>query len=144
MSYEVKRINPFWHTHPMIPTAVAVGAILGLVGYRMSSAIISGIGGLVAAGAILFAARPVLSALLGTLGLLGGLAQFVVIPNMNSASMSMPMRLGAAVLFGLFYMVLMDALVLVVSVLYNLFAGAIGLGGLRLELESVEDQEPAA
>ncbi len=144
MSYEVKRINPFWHTHPMIPTAVAVGAILGLVGYRMSSAIISGIGGLVAAGAILFAARPVLSALLGTLGLLGGLAQFVVIPNMNSASMSMPMRLGAAVLFGLFYMVLMDALVLVVSVLYNLFAGAIGLGGLHLELESVEDQEPAA
>ena len=96
MSYQLKRINPFWHTHPMIPTGVAIGAILAVIGFVTGKAIIGGLGGLIVAGAILFATRPVLSALLGTLGLLGGLAQFVVLPNMNAASMSIPMRWGAA------------------------------------------------
>lgn len=144
MSYQLKRINPFWHTHPMIPTGVAIGAILGLIGFQTGRAVIGGAGGLVAAAAILFAARPVISALLGTLGLLGGVAQFVLLPNLNSAGMSMLMRCGAAVMFGLFYMVLMDALVLVISVLYNLFSGTFGFGGVRLELESAEEEEPAA
>lgn len=144
MSYQLKRINPFWNTHPMIPVGVAIGGILGLVGFQTGKPVIGGVGGLVAAAAILLATRPVISALLATLGVLGGLAQFVFMPNLNTVGMSMPMRWGAAILFGLFYMVLMDALVLVVSVLYNLFAGTIGLGGLRLELESVEEEETAA
>ena len=38
------------------------------------------------------------------------------------------LRWGAALAFGLFYMVLMDAVVLVVAVLYNLFTGVFGLG----------------
>lgn len=144
MSYQLKRINPFWHTHPMIPVGVVIGGILGLIGFQTQQVVVGGAGGLVAAAAVLFAARPVISALLGTLGVLGGIMQFVFLPNLNSAGMSLGMRWGAALLFGVFYMVLMDALVLVVSVLYNLFAGAIGLGGLRLELESVDDEETAA
>lgn len=145
MSYQLKRINPFWHYHPMIATGVVIGGIIALIGFQTDKMILGGVGGLIAAGAILFATRPVISALLGTLGVLGGIAQFVLLPtNVNAASMSAPMRWGAAVLFGIFYMVLMDALVLVVSVLYNLFAGTIGLGGVRLELENVEDEEPAA
>ncbi|MDE2040185.1 MAG: DUF3566 domain-containing protein [Elusimicrobia bacterium] len=145
MSYQVKRINPYWHSHPMIPASVAIGIIVGAVGFVTGKAVIGGIGALIVAGAILFAAKPVLSALLGTLGVLGGLAQFVVLPrDLNTSTLSLPMRWGAAILFGLFYMVLMDALVLVVAVLYNLYASALGLGGLSLDLEAAEDEGPAA
>jgi hypothetical protein len=143
MSYQVKRVDPFWHTHPMVPTGVAIGGILALIGFSTGKAVVGGAGGLVAAAAVLFAARPAISALLGTLGLFGGLVQFVLLPNLNSAGMSVLMRWGAALLFGLFYMVLMDALVLVVAVLYNFYAGAIGLGGIRLELDTTDDQESA-
>lgn len=144
MSYQLKRINPFWHTHPMIPTAVVIGGICGLIGYQLQKPVIAGLGALVAAGAILFAARPVVSALLGTLGLFGGLVTFVLVPNVNAVGMGLGMRALSTLLFALFYMVLMDALILVVSVLYNLFAGAVGMGGLRFEFETVEDEEPAA
>ena len=144
MSYQLKRINPFWNTHPMIPVGVVLGGVLGLVGFTAGKPVIGGAGGVIAGLAILLATRPVVSGLLGTLGVLGGIAQFVLMPNLNSVGMGMPLRIGAAFLFGLFYMVLMDALVLVVSVLYNLFAGTIGLGGIRLELADADDEESAA
>jgi hypothetical protein len=139
MSYQLKRINPFWNTNPMIPVGVVIGGILGLVGFQMGKPVVGGAGGVIAAAAILLATKPVVSGLLATLGLFGGLVQFVFMPNLNSVGMSMPLRIGAAALFGLFYMVLMDALVLVISVLYNLFAGTIGLGGIRLELAEAEE-----
>ncbi len=144
MSYQLKRINPFWYTHPMIPTAVVIGGIVGLVGYKTQNLIVAGIGAVVASLAILAAARPVVSALLATLGLFGGLVTFVIVPGANVMGMSLGQRLLSVLLFALFYMVLMDALVLVVSVLYNLFAGVVGLGGLRLEFESAEEEEPTA
>lgn len=140
MSYQLKRINPFWHTHPMIPTAVAIGGVCGAIGYQTQKPIIAGLGAVVAGLAVLFATRPVVSALLLTLGLFGGLVTFVLVPNLNAVGMSLTMRLASAGLFALFYMVLMDALVLTVSVLYNLFAGAVGMGGVRLEVESVEEE----
>lgn len=143
MSYQLKRINPFWYTHPMIPTAVVIGGIVGLVGYKTQNLIVAGIGAVVASLAILAAARPVVSALLATLGLLGGLVTFVIVPGANVMGMGLGQRMLSVLLFALFYMVLMDALVLVVSVLYNLFAGVVGLGGLRLEFESAEE-EPTA
>lgn len=144
MSYQLKRINPFWHTHPMIPTGVAVGLICALIGYQTGKPIIMGFGALVGGLAILFAARPALSALLVTMGLLGGLATFVLFPrDINAESMSMGQKLLSTGLFALFYMMLMDALVLVVCVLYNLYAGVVGLGGIRMELEQVEEEEAA-
>lgn len=141
MSYQLKRIDPFWHTHPMIPTGVVIGGICGAIGFATGKPIIAGLGGVVAAIAILAAAKPVVSALLATLGLFGGLVTFVFVPNVNAATMSTPMRLAAALLFALFYMVLMDGLVLVVSALYNFFAGTIGFGGVRLELAEAAEQE---
>ncbi len=144
MSYQVKRINPYWNTHPMIPTAVAIGGICGLMGFALEKPMVAAAGGVVAGLAILAAAKPVLSALLGTLGLFGGLVTFIVAPGLNAATMSLPMRVASVFLFAAFYMVLMDALVLVVAVIYNLFAGVIGMGGIRLDLESSEDDEPGA
>ena len=142
MTQQVKRVDPYWHTHPMIPTGVAVGAILALIGYLKAATVLAVVGGAVAALAILFAARPVLSAVLGTLGLAGGLLSFVVVPNLSAAGMSLPLKLVATLMFAVFYMVLMDALILVLAVLYNLFSDTLGLSAVRLELEAAE--EPAA
>ncbi len=140
MSYQLKRINPFWKTHPMVPTAVVIGGILGLIGFMKEIGPAAILGGVVAGLAIFFATRPVVSLVLGTLGLLGGLATFVIVPNIQSAGMPMMMKLLSTGLFAVFYMILMDALVLMVSGLYNLFAGAIGLGGIRLELETEAEE----
>ena len=142
MTQQVKRVDPYWHTHPMIPTGVAVGAILALIGYLKAATVLAVVGGSVAALAIIFAARPVMSAVLGTLGLAGGLLSFVVVPNLSAAGMTLPLKLVATLMFAVFYMVLMDALVLVLAVLYNLFADTLGMSAVRLELEAAE--EPAA
>lgn len=144
MSYQLKRIDPYWHTHPMIPTAVAIGGICGLIGYALQNPYIAGAGGCVAGLAILAATRPVISALLGTLGLFGGLVTFIIAPGLNAATMTAPLRVASVFIFAVFYMILMDALVLVVSVIYNLFAGVVGMGGLRLELDTAEDDGSAA
>lgn len=144
MSYQLKRINPFWHAHPMIPTGVAIGGILGLVGYVTGRGLLGGAGALIAGAAILAATRPAFSALFLTLGLFGGVIRFGLQPDPGTVGLSSLMRWGAAGAFGLFYMILMDALVLVVAVLYNLFTGVVGLSGLRVELDAAEDEEPAA
>jgi hypothetical protein len=144
MSYQLRRINPFWITHPMVPTAVAIGGILGLAGFATTKPVLSLVGGVVAGLGVLAGARPTVSALLGSLGLFGGLVTFVFVPNANALTMGLGMRIVSAVLFAAFYMVLMDALVLVVSVLYNFFAGALGMGGIRLELEGADEEEPAS
>lgn len=141
MSYQVKRIDPFWHNHPMIPTAIVIGGILAMIGFQKQATALALVGAAVAGVAVVVAARPVVSAVLATLGVFGGLVTFVFVPNQQSAGMSLGMRLLSTVLFALFYMILMDALVLVVSVLYNLFGGALGLGGIKLELESQAEEE---
>ncbi len=142
MSYQLKRINPFWHTHPMIPTGVAVGLICALIGLQTNKPIVMGFGGLVGGLALLFAARPAVSALLATMGILGGLATFVIFPrDVNAESMNMGQKFLSTGLFALFYMILMDALILVLCVLYNLFAGTVGLGGIHLELEAVDEEQ---
>jgi len=82
---------------------------------------------------VLLASKPALSAVLGCLGFFGGLVTFVVLPNASTMDMPMWLKLVAALMFALLYMVLMDALILVVAALYNFFAGS--LGGLLLEIE---------
>jgi hypothetical protein len=135
MSYRVRRIDPYWITNPILPVVaiVGIGAALALINKEMvvpaiTAAVVGGI-------AIILATKPAVSAVLGTLGLLGGLMTFVLVPNSQNAAMALSMRLLSTALFTLFYTVLMDGVVLLVSVLYNLFAGGLGLGGLSLDLE---------
>jgi len=139
MTQQLKRIDPYWLTHPMIPTGVAVGAILVAIGYLKGAYLISAVGGAIAGLAVIFAAKPLLSAVLGTLGLAGGLLTFVVVPNPTAAHMSLALKLVATLMFAVFYMVLMDALILVLSVLYNFFSDTMGLRGVRLKLEAAEE-----
>lgn len=135
MSYRVKRIDPYWIKNPVLPVVAVVGvaAALALISREM---VIPAIGAAVVGGvAILLATKPAVSAVLGTLGLIGGLTTFVLVPNSQNATMTLPLKLLSTVLFTVFYAVLMDGVVLMIAVLYNLFAGAIGLGGFSLELE---------
>ena len=133
MSYHVRRIDPYWLTHPLITAAVVGGAALGSAGVVGQRASLAWTGvGLVAVG-VLLAAKPVVSAVLGTLGVAGGLLQFVVLPNRETYGWPMFQKLGSGVIFGLLYMIVMDSFVLAVAVLYNFF-GALA-GGVKLDIE---------
>lgn len=135
MSYRVKRIDPYWIKNPILPVVAIVGVVaaLALISRDMVplAVVAAAIGGL----AIIVSTKPAVSAVLGTLGLIGGLTTFVLVPNSQNAAMALPLKLLSTVLFTLFYTVLMDGVVLLIAVLYNLFAGALGLGGLSLDLE---------
>ncbi len=139
MSYQVKRIDPYWMTHPMIPVLVIAGAVLALIGHQSDKALI-GIGGLVVAGvAVLLAAKPVISAVLATLGVFGGLVTFVILPQPQMVGMPLMMRFLSTLLFALLYMVLMDALVLAIAFLYNLFG--VGMKGVSIDIEESVGEE---
>lgn len=139
MSYQVRRIDPYWMTHPMIPVLVVAGAIVALVGQQADKAFIA-IAGLVIAGiAVLLATKPVISAVLATLGIFGGLVTFVILPQPQMVGMPIVMRLISTILFALLYMVLMDALVLAVAFLYNLFGT--GMRGISIDIEEAAGEE---
>lgn len=135
MSYRVKRIDPFWIRNPILPVVAVLGVAIALVGVQQVRTPVA-IGGAVIGGlAIFLSTRPAVSAVLGTLGLLGGIVTFLAVPSPSTLGMTMPLRFVSTLLFAVFYTVLMDGVVLLVAVLYNLFAGVAGLGGLSLELE---------
>jgi hypothetical protein len=60
---------------------------------------------------------------------------FIVLPNPQLADSPMFWKFVSSLFFGLLYMVLMDALVLVVSALYNLFGNTMGMSGIRVEFD---------
>lgn len=135
MSYRVKRIDPFWIKNPILPVVAIVGVLIALVGVQQAKTVVA-IGGAVVGGlAIFLATRPAVSAVLGTLGLLGGIVTFLAVPSPSTLGMTMGLRLVSTLLFTVFYTVLMDGVILLVAVLYNLFAGVVGLGGFSVELE---------
>lgn len=139
MSYRVKRIDPYWMKNPVLPAAAIVGMLVAMVAVQRAMFPVAIIAAVVAGLAVFLATKPAVSAVLATMGLLGGLTTFVVVPNSQNAAMTAPLRLLSMLLFTMFYTVLMDGVVLLVAVLYNLFAGAIGLGGLSLDLEDEGD-----
>lgn len=142
MSYRIRRIDPFWMPHPAVLAIAGVGLAVGLVGYQKANTILSLIGGVAMGGGVLVATRPAVSAVLGTLGVFGGLVTFVIMPGPQVAPLSLMWRLVSTIFFALLYMVLMDALVLVVAALYNFFGGAMNLGGISLEIEETGNDAP--
>jgi hypothetical protein len=135
LSYRVKRIDPFWIKNPILPVVAIIGVLIALVGVQQVKTGVA-IGGAVIGGlGIFLSTRPAVSAVLGTLGLLGGIVTFLAVPSPSTLGMTMGLRLVSTLLFAVFYTVLMDGVVLLIAVLYNLFAGVAGLGGLSVELE---------
>jgi hypothetical protein len=139
MSYRIRRIDPFWLPHPAVLVAAGVGLVVGLLGYQKQNLVLALIGAVAMGGGILVATKPAVSAVLGSLGLFGGLVTFVIQPNSNLVGLSVLWRLVSTLFFALLYMVLMDALVLVVSALYNFFGGSMNMGGIHLDIEESAD-----
>lgn len=133
MSYQVRRIDPYWMTHPMVPVLFAAGVVVAVIGQQADKAFIAIAGLVIAGAATLLGTKPIISAVLSALGLIGGLITFVILPQPQMVGMPVTMRLISTVLFSLLYMVLMDALVLVVAALYNFFGAS--LGGIHMEIE---------
>lgn len=135
MSYRVKRIDPYWFKHPVLPIAVFLGAALALGAGFANKPSVAIIGALVAAVSILLSTRPAITGTVMLLGFLGGLATFVVSPNSQNAALSAMQKAMSVGFYTLFYAVLTEGALLLLAVVYNFFAAISSLGGLSLELE---------
>lgn len=131
MAYRIKRIDPFWLKHPAVPAGALVAAVVAVTAARTGRGAVAAAAGLACAAAVFAATKPALSGVFAVFGLLAGVVTFLAGP---SAGLTPAMRALATVGFGLFYMVIMDGVVLAVSAIYNRFTRA-GLRGLSLRLE---------
>ena len=131
MAYRIRRIDPFWLKTPAVPAiavAAAAAALLAARSGQLSAALLAA----AACGiAIFLATKPALSGVFAVFGLVGGVVTFLVSPG---GGLSPQSRALATAGFSLFYMVLMDGVVLSVSAIYNLFTRA-GFGGFALDVE---------
>jgi hypothetical protein len=141
MNYHLKRINPYWHNHPMIPTGVVVGVICAAMGFAAQRPAIEIVGVSIAGLSLFVAVKPVFSILFSLIGLFGGISTFLIAPGLNADSLTPPLKFISILLFTAFYAALMDAMLLVVAVIYNFLVGPGGLSGLHLELSEAEAEE---
>ena len=132
MSYRIKRVDPFWLLTPVLPAIGAGAAATALFAAKAGQTPFMIAAAAVCAVAVFFATKPALSGVFAVFGLLGGAVTFLAGPG---AGLSPALRVLSTAGFSIFYMVLMDGVVLAVSLIYNLFTRA-GLGGFRLDLES--------
>lgn len=132
MTYRIRRFDPFWLKSPALPAIAAVSAAVALLAAQAGKGPVALVAAAAAAAAVFVATKPALSAVFATFGLLGGLVTFLAGP---SSGLSPLLRVLATAGFSLFYMVLMDAVVLAVCLIYNGFTRA-GLPGLRLDLDA--------
>jgi hypothetical protein len=139
MSYRIRRIDPFWKAHPAVIAVAVVGVLLALFGYSRNSIALQVIGGVAMMGGVLAATKPAVSAVLATLGFFGGLVTFIVAPSGEVSGQPMVWRFVSTLFFTFLYMVLMDALVLVVAALYNFFGTSMNLGQIHLDIEEGDD-----
>ncbi|MEK7389846.1 MAG: hypothetical protein AAB036_09110 [Elusimicrobiota bacterium] len=135
MSYRVKRIDPYWFTHPAIPVAVFVGVLLALGAGFAGSHVIAVIGAAVASVGILLATRPAITGTVMLLGFLGGLVTFVISPNAQNQLLNVAQKAMSVGFYTVFYAVLTEGALLLLSVVYNFFSAVSSLGGLSLDLE---------
>ena len=135
MSYRVKRIDPYWFTHPALPVAVFAGALTALGAGFAGSPVVAVAGALTASVGIILATRPAITGTVMLLGFLGGLVTFVISPNSQNAALSMGQKAMSVGFYTIFYAVLTEGALLLLSVVYNFFSAFSSLGGLSLDLE---------
>ncbi len=135
MSYRVKRIDPYWFKHPILPVAVFLGAALALGAGFANKPPVAILGAIVAGAAILISTRPAITGTVMLLGFLGGLVTFVISPNANNAALTGLQKAMSVGFYTLFYAVLTEGALLLLAVVYNFFAAVSSLGGLSLDLE---------
>jgi hypothetical protein len=106
MSYRIKRINPYWIENPIVSGVAIVGLVVALVLVSREMIAPAIIAALIGGAAVVASTKPAVSAVLATLGLIGGLTTFVLVPSAQNALMSIPMKLLSTLLFMIFYTVL--------------------------------------
>ncbi|MFA6092141.1 MAG: DUF3566 domain-containing protein [Elusimicrobiota bacterium] len=134
MSYHIRRIDPFWKPGPVVIGLGVIGALAAAFGYARGILPVAAGGAVLMSVGVIMAAKPVLTGVLGCLGFFGGLVTFVLMPNVNTVGMSFGYKLLSTLLFTVLYMVLMDALILVVAALYNAFSSV--CGGIELDIDA--------
>ena len=72
---------------------------------------------------------------------LGGAVTFMIMPAPQFSPMSLPHKLFAVGLYSLLYAVLVSALLVFVSFIYNIFTGVLGLKGVVFEFEEMHSHE---
>lgn len=143
MSYRIRRIDPFWLAHPLVYGLIAVGLVLGGLGYKKGSLLILGMGSAVTVIGLALATRPVVSAMFATMGFFGGLLHFALFPGPQVLDMTWGWRIFSWIVFMALYMGLMNALVLVICALYNFWGVTVSMGGINLDIEEVDGGEGA-
>jgi hypothetical protein len=108
----------------------AAAAAIALFGLRSGRPLLAITGAVALGAAIFLATKPALSGVFAVFGLIGGVVTFIAGP---SAGLTPAMRLLATAGFSVFYMVLMDGVLIGVSAIYNAFTRA-GFSGLGLEV----------
>ena len=141
MSYRVKRIDPYWFKHPVLPVVIFLGAALALGAGFANKPAVAILGAVVAAVSILLCTRPAITGTVMLLGFLGGLVTFVISPNASNAALNAGQKVLSVGFYTLFYAVLTEGALLLISVVYNFFAAISPLGGLMLELEDAGSSE---
>jgi hypothetical protein len=131
VSCRIKRVDPFWFKSPAVPAIAVAAAAAALLAGQSGRTPVAAAAAAVCGVAVILATKPALSGVFAVFGLLGGVVTFLAGP---SGGLSPLMRALATAGFSVFYMVLMDGVVLAVSAIYNLFSRA-GLRGLSLRLE---------
>lgn len=132
MSWRIKRVDPYWLKNPLVYGGAVAAVILGVYGAGAGSTAATLAGGVGFCVAIFLAARPAMSGVFATVGLIGGAVAFLFSPN---PGMTLLTRLLWTAGFGVIYMTVMNVVLLGVSAVYNGFTRA-GFRGLSLGLES--------
>ncbi len=71
------------------------------------------------------------------LALLGGMVTFMVVPNVQLASMSVFQKLLSVGLYALLYVVITTAVLVFAAFVYNILTGVLGLRGVAFEIEEI-------
>lgn len=75
------------------------------------------------------------------LAVLGGVVTFMVVPNPQIEPMNIGQKLLSIGLFALLYVVIVSALMVFVSFLYNVLTGVLGMKGVSFDIEEINDHE---
>ncbi|MDD5209658.1 MAG: hypothetical protein PHV36_09740 [Elusimicrobiales bacterium] len=72
-----------------------------------------------------------------SLALLGGIVTFMVVPNVQLASMTAAQKLMSVGLYALLYVVISTAVLVFASFVYNVLTGVLGLRGITFDIEEI-------
>lgn len=75
------------------------------------------------------------------MALLGGVVTFIVVPNPQIEPMDIGAKMMSIGLFALLYVVIVSALMVFVSFLYNILTGVLGMKGVSFEIEEIHGHE---